>query len=111
MEFEQTEFKHRVLDLVMGEFDSEKYPVPEAQLVKSEFEEGSFCSNAYEDALRAYSNLCKRLNVPDRDDRDVEAIFHSLHSITSFLGIKMYEYGVFFAKNCNSSEIHELLFR
>lgn len=96
-------FEERIYDLLNGELNLEEYPVPESKFVKSAFEEGSFCSRAYEDALKAYSNLCERLNQPDLDDPDVERIFNNLRVITKYLCMEMYRYGTFFAqqgKNC-----------
>ncbi len=98
MDIKSMEFKQRIYDLLIGEFNLEEYPVPEGQFIKNEFSEGSFCSKAYEDAFQAYSHLCERLNVSDMNDQDVEKIFHSLLSITSHLCMKMYDYGIFFSQ-------------
>lgn len=92
-------FEERVFDLLCGEIDLERYPVPESKFVKSAFEEGSFCSNAYEEALTAYSNLCKRLKEPNFEDPDVERIFNNLRAISKHLCMEMYRYGVFFGKH------------
>lgn len=102
MEDSMTELQNleeRIFDLLSGEIDLERYPVPESKFVKSAYEEGSFCSRAYEDALNAYSSLCKRLNEPDLNDPDVERIFNNLRAISKHLCMEMYRYGVFFGQH------------
>lgn len=93
----QEDFANMVYDLVCGNFDTERFPVPESYVVKDEFGPESLCGKAYENAIAAYSRLCVRLGVEDMNDRDVEIIFDSLMSISRFVGIKMFGYGQVFA--------------
>ncbi len=82
-----------VYELVMGELDLDRCPVPGAYLVANAFEEGSECSAAYEQMLDAYGRICNRLGLEQREDSDVEIILHSLSFIQRHIALKMFEYG------------------
>ena len=43
------EFKEMIYNLMIGAFDLEHYPIEESQYVANEYEEGEFCSKAYEE--------------------------------------------------------------
>ncbi len=94
-------FQEQVFDLVTGNHDLTRYPVSGAEYVKSEFEEGSYCFIAYQQMLDAYSSICERLQAEEWNDKDVEVIIGNLLSIGKHLSMKMFAYGVFFAKREN----------
>ncbi len=89
----QKELADCVYDLIWGNLDIENYPVPESSIVKDEFYSGSFCANAYDSALAAYSRLCLRLGTEELNDRDVDQLFTSLLAISRYVGLKVFEYG------------------
>lgn len=91
-------FKERIFDLINGVWDLEVCPVPESEFVKTEFAEGSYCDILYKQILEAYSSLCERLDVEDRNDKDIEKIIDNLARITKIVSLKMFEYGVLFAR-------------
>lgn len=95
---DDVEFREEVFDLLNGNINLKEYPVVESEYVKSEFFAGSYCAGAYENMLAAYSRICQRLNVEEWDDPDVECIIDMLMDIGKYLALKMFEYGVFFAR-------------
>ena len=67
-------------------------------LWKIVFSEGSVCAEAYREVYAAGERLCRRLGVQFGDDVDVEAIVDNMMEIQREIGLKMYEYGWYFAK-------------
>ncbi len=92
------EFRQKIYDLVNGYIDLSKDAIPESAFVTDEFATGSFCSSSYGKVLDAYSRLCKRLNAGNGEDEDVEIIIDELNSIMHHISLKMFAYGVFFAR-------------
>ncbi|MEY8428264.1 hypothetical protein AALA00_11230 [Lachnospiraceae bacterium 46-15] len=85
------EAKQKIFKLMNGLWDLEKCPVPEGNMVKDEFEEGSVCSMLYEEVYDANRRICERLGV--EEDRDVELIIGNLLKIGEYQAVKMYDYG------------------
>ena len=54
--------------------------------------------SAYREVYAAGERLCRRLGVQFGDDVDVEAIVDNMMEIQREIGLKMYEYGWYFAK-------------
>ncbi len=46
--------------------------------------------------LDAYSRLCQRLGVEEWEDADAEIIIHELLMLEKHLGLKMFEYGMYY---------------
>lgn len=92
------DFIQLIYDLVNGTLNTEDFSIPESEFVKSEYEDGKFCSEKYSEVLESYIRLCKRLNVREMDDNDIELIINNFMDITEHIGKKMFEYGVFFAR-------------
>lgn len=65
--------------------------------VENLFEEGSMCEDLYNETLAAYERLRNRLGVAN-EDCDVEIIINSLMTIEQVISMKMFEYGMKFAK-------------
>ncbi len=97
MSIDTIEFQERIYDLVNGYWSLDNFPVPESQFVKSEFEDGGFCVKAYSKITEAYERLCERLEA-DEEDEDVEIIINEMNDIMKFVSLKMFQYGVFFAR-------------
>lgn len=91
------EFKEMIYNLMIGAFDLENYPIKESQYVANEYEEGEFCSKAYEEVYNANCRICERLGVDIDEDKDVELIINNLLDIGKYLSMKMYDYGIFFS--------------
>ena len=91
------EFKQMIYNLMIGAFDLEHYPIEESQYVTNEYEDGEFCSKAYEEVYNANCRICGRLGVDIDEDTDVELIINNLLDIGKYLSMKMYDYGVFFS--------------
>ena len=89
MEKNSTEFMQQVYDLATGAYN------PGSSIV---FSEGSVCAEAYREVYAAGERLCRRLGVQFGDDVDVEAIVDNMMEIQREIGLKMYEYGWYFAK-------------
>lgn len=104
MKIDDPIFIRRIFDLTNGLLDLNAAPVAESQFVQDAFGEGEVCERAYREALEAYSRLCRRLNAPDQEDPDVEIIFNCFLQIIEEIGIKMYEYGAFFARKEKTTE-------
>ncbi len=85
---DNTEFQERIYDLANGFWD----------FVKNEFTEGSFCAESYAKVLDAYERLCSRLHSETSEDADVEIIINEMHEIMRHISLKMFQYGVFFAR-------------
>ncbi len=94
---DNVEFQDLIFDLVNGFWNLRDYPVPESEFVKSEFEEGGYCLEAYGKVLDAYARLCERLEA-DEEDEDVEVIIDEMNGIMKHVALKMFQYGVFFAR-------------
>ena len=91
------EFKEKIYNLMIGAFDLEHYPIKESQYGVNEYEDGEFCSKAYEEVYNANCRICERLGVDIDEDKDVELIINNLLDIGKYLSMKMYDYGVFFS--------------
>lgn len=102
MKTNSEDFKQLIYDLMNGSRDLKKYPVPESEYVKNEFEHNKFCNQAYEEVYNANQRICRRLNV--EEDTDVECIISNLLDIESYLCMKMYDYAVYFAKDYDDNE-------
>lgn len=89
-------FKQNILELMKGSFDLENYNIPEGKYIADEFEDGKFCSEAYERVYNANRRLCERLGV--EEDKDIEIIINSLLEISDYLCLKMYDYGNYFSE-------------
>lgn len=85
------EWKEIVYELMNGSFDLETYPMEESAFIKDEFEEGSFCEQAYENVFES----CQRLKrcLSDIEYNEVESIIMNLQAIGRYLSMKMYDYG------------------
>ncbi len=92
-----------IYDLVNGNLNMDSISLPECVMVKSEFEENSECTMAYERVMNAYSNLCRRLNVMEWDDADVEVIINELLYICRHISLKMFHYGVMFGREIDGN--------
>ena len=66
------EFQELIYNSMIGAFDLEHYPIEESQYVANEYEEGEFCSKAYEEVYNANCRICERLGVDIDEDKDVE---------------------------------------
>jgi len=77
----------------LNDFYLPEYAVPE---VENAFANGAPCSELYKSALDAYQRICDRLHIKDFDS-DLEIIFDSFLEMNKIIGIKMYEYGAYFA--------------
>ena len=73
--------------------------LPEYRLpwVENVFGDNMECTKAYKQVYDANVRLCDRLGQPD-EDTDVEIIINSLFEIQQILCLKMFEYGVRYAK-------------
>lgn len=96
MKTNREDFKQMIYDLMNGSWNLKEYPVPESKYVENEFVNNRFCNQAYEEIYNSNKNLCRRLNV--EEDMDVECIISNFLDIQSYLCMKMYDYGVLFAK-------------
>ena len=90
MEKNSTEFMQQVYDLATGAYNPGSSIVAENAFVENVFSEGSVCAEAYREVYAAGERLCRRL--------DVEAIVDNMMEIQREIGLKMYEYGWYFAK-------------
>lgn len=104
---ERDEFKQLIYDLMRGTINLEEYPVEESKDVRSEFENGMYCSNAYDEVYDANVRLCERLRTDE--DKDVECIISNLFDITKHLSMKMYDYGEKYAQKTYNGDIYELI--
>lgn len=97
MEKNSKEFKELVFELMNGSLVLEACSEPEKEIVKNEYEDSnSKCSLLYEKVFAANRRLCERLHV--EEDDDVEIIISSLLEIAEYQCMKMYDYGMMFAK-------------
>ncbi len=93
------QFQQTVFDLINGYMELERNRIPESKFVQNEFSEGSLCNQAYGRVMDAYARLCNGLH-PDKDeDEDIDIIIDEMNSINHHLCIKMFQYGVLFARN------------
>lgn len=83
----------KVYDSLWGSL-KEEYRVP---WVENAAETGSYCMNKYGEMLGAYWRLARRANGTD-EDGDGEIMINSLLDIQEYLCLKMFEYGVLYAK-------------
>lgn len=98
MEKNSTEFMQQVYDLATGAYNPGSSIVAENAFVENVFSEGAVCAEAYREVYAAGERLCRRLGVQFGDDVDVEAIVDNMMEIQREIGLKMYEYGLYFAK-------------
>ncbi len=78
-----------IYDMLNGFLDCDALILPkENTTVTSEFEEGMYCYQRYEQVYAARKRIEKRLGV--EDDADVEAIITNLNDITKYLCRKIY---------------------
>ena len=98
MSVKDEEFKTKIYDLMNGSYNLEEYPVAESSVVKDEFAEGKYCEKLYSQMLEAYERVCRRLGLPDTEDKDVEIIISNLMSIGRYQSMKMFDYGVLFTE-------------
>lgn len=98
MSVNSMEFKEMIYGLMNGDYNLEEFPVKESEIVEDEFAEGKYCDILYRRMHEAYGRLCARLGNTDGEDLDVEIIIASLMDIGRYQGLKMYDYGEFFAK-------------
>ena len=98
MEKNSTDFMQQVYDLATGAYNPGSSIVAENAFVENVFSEGSVCAEAYREVYAAGERLCRRLGVQFGDDVDVEAIVDNMMEIQREIGLKMYEYGWYFAK-------------
>ena len=89
------EFKDIIYEIMNGSYDMENSTIPETMIIKDEFEEGSFCAQAYEDIYQAKQRLYERLDV--ESDQDIELIIYKMQNISRHMCMKMYDYGKFFS--------------
>ena len=101
MRVQDEEFKTMIYDLMNGSYNLEEYPVAESSVVKDEFAEGEYCEKLYSQMLEAYERVCRRLGLPDTEDKDVEIIISNLMSIGRYQSMKMFDYGVLFKEREN----------
>lgn len=101
------DFKQMIYELVNGSRNLKEFPVKESTKVVNEFERGSFCSNAYQEAFNANERICKKLGVDE--DEDVECIISNLHSITEHISKKMYDYGEEFAYQDENTDLGKIV--
>ncbi len=83
-----------IYNTLVGELQA-PYRIPGIENI---YATGSLCADAYADMLDAYERLCERLGVIDEDE-DVEIIISSLRAIEREISLKMFKYGMEFAKN------------
>lgn len=95
MKRNSAEFKRRIFDLMNGSLDLDRFPVPESEIVKNEFEEGRMCGGLYREVFLANRRICERFGV--EEDPDVELIIRNLLEIGEHQSMKMYDYGSFFS--------------
>lgn len=86
--------KQQVYDLMSGLYDTDQFAGKEARFIESEFEDGKYCQEKYQEVYDASRRLCERLGV-DADD-DIEKIIASLLDMQRYLCGKMYDYGCMF---------------
>ncbi len=91
-----TDLRECIYDLVCGNYDLQAHPLPAYPAVKSEFEEGSVCAEAYSRMLDAYSRLCSRLGSEEWADADVEVVINELMDIGKHIALRMYDYGALY---------------
>ncbi len=97
MQIDNKDFSEQIYSLLNG-YLSNPEQIPESQFVQDAFSSGSICFHAYGNVLDAYERLCRRLDPRQQDDPDVEIMLNNMNVITHYLCIKMFEYGVFFAR-------------
>ncbi len=102
-------WKERVYDLMNGLYDMHQFAGKEARFIESEFEEGKYCQEKYQEVYDASRRLCERLGV-DEDD-DIEKIIDSLLDMQKYLCCKMYDYGCMFgsAASGRRNKLHRVL--
>ncbi len=93
-------FQERIYDLANGFLELSRDTVPESEFVMDEFAVGSPCHASYEKVLAAYARVCDRLRC-GQEDADVEIILNEMNAISRHMALKMFQYGVFFARRQN----------
>ncbi len=87
-------WKQQVYDLMSGLYDTDQFAGKEAGFIESEFEDGKYCQEKYQEVYDASRRLCERLGVDE--DADIEKIIASLFDMQRYLCCKMYDYGCMF---------------
>ena len=90
------EWKEVVYELMNGSYDLDKYPMQESAFIKDEFEEGSFCEQAYRNVYESCQRLKRCLSEIEYDE--LEVIIMNLQAIGRHLSMKMYDYGEMFGE-------------
>ncbi len=98
MNIDSKEFREIIYEIANGEYNLSGYPIPEGKYVENQFAEGAPCWRWYGEMLDAYERICERMGNRQGEDRDVEVIINSLLDIARHMALKMFEYGVFFAR-------------
>lgn len=99
MEKNSTEFMQQVYDLATGAYNPGSSIVAENAFVENVFSEGSVCAEAYREVYAAGERLCRRSGraVRRRCGRGGHCGQHD-GDPEGRIGLKMYEYGWYFAK-------------
>ncbi len=90
-------FQEQIYNLANGYLDLVHHTIPESEFVKDEFAAGSYCHQTYGHVQEAYDRLCSRLGC-GCEDADLEIILSEMENIAKYMSIKMFQYGVFFAR-------------
>ena len=85
-----------IFDTLMDHL-SEESRLPD---VENAFDPGKPCSELYSQVYASYRRLC--LRNQNREDEDVECIINNLLEICRIIGIRMFEYGIEYAKTDNT---------
>ena len=83
-------FAEKVYDSLNG------FLIHPMESVENAFVDGSFCDRKYSEVYDAYESLLIKLKT--KEDDDVETIINSMMEIQRYIGLKMFEYGMKFAK-------------
>lgn len=108
MKSDKEEFKYLIYELLSGARNLEDYPVEESKIVRNEFEEGMFCSDAYEEVNVAKERLYEKLNT--NEDKDIECIISNLLDIAEHLSMRMYDYGETYARKTDDCDIVKIIY-
>lgn len=83
--------KELIYELASGYFTEEQNHVVDGVEIQDEFQEGSTCSQLYEEMTELKQKVCERLRVDE--DQDLERIISCMDDIAKHIALKMYEYG------------------
>lgn len=87
--------KRIIYELMVGDWNLIDFPVAESEIVENEYAEGKLCEQLYQEVSDAAQRLYDRLGRDE--DRDVVTIIMNLLKIGEIQGLKMYDYGAYFA--------------